>query len=102
MNYRLELTNQFRIFFNINSNQICEANFSSESINIRQKRSQADGQSGSPRIGGKEVFYDPRILFLSPWLSSCSGAQCLSPTKEITNAKKGYISRGMAGNSQKG
>lgn len=87
-NYRLELINQFRIFKNINLNQICRGSFSSNSISMRQRRSQADGQSGSPRIGGDEVFYDSRILFLSPWLPLCSGAQCLSPTEVITNAGK--------------
>lgn len=89
MNYRLELTNQFRIFKNIDLNQTCKGSFSSNSINMRRKRSQADGQSDSPRIGENEVFYDPRILFLSPWLPLCSGAQCLSPTEVITNAGKG-------------
>lgn len=88
MNYRLELTDQFGIFKNINSDQSCEASFSPDNISIRQRRSLADGLSSTPIIGKKVVFYDPRIFFLgfflSPRLHSCSGAQCSTPTKVQT------------------
>lgn len=49
MNYRLELTHPCGIFFflTLNSNQICEASFSSNSRSVRQRRS---GQMGSQSV----------------------------------------------------
>lgn len=51
MNYRLQCTNQFGFFLNVNSNQICEATFPLDGVSTRQRRSLADGQSCSPVIG---------------------------------------------------
>lgn len=83
-----------QIFLNINSNQICEVRFFSNSISMRQRKRPADGQSGSPRLGGEGVFCDPRVFFLSPWLLPCSGAQCPPLTKAITSAGKNSYQQG--------